>query len=52
MTRLVYNYDYEHVVFTAETPSPGYFRRIRKASTPSPNLVVYSFLEIPFFFKV
>ncbi len=38
MTRLVYNYDNENVVFTAETPSPGFFHRIRKASMPSPGL--------------
>ena len=38
MTGLVYSYDDEYVVFTAEIPSPGLFRRFRKASTPSLDL--------------
>ena len=38
MTELVHTYDDVHVVFTAKTPSPGFFARIRKAKTPSPDL--------------
>ena len=37
MMALVHTYDDEHVVFTTETPSPGFFVRLRKAKTPSPN---------------
>ena len=38
MIELVHTYDDEHVVFTAKTPSPGFFARMRKSTASSPDL--------------
>ena len=38
MIALDHTYDDEHVVFTAMTPSPGFFARMLRTSTPSPAL--------------
>lgn len=38
MTELVHTYDDEHVVFTAKIPSPGFFARMLRTSTPPPEI--------------
>ncbi|MCY4286798.1 MAG: SNF2-related protein [Thiotrichales bacterium] len=38
MINLGHTYDDEHVVFTAKHPSPGFFARMLRTSTPSPDL--------------
>lgn len=38
MIRLVHTYDDENVVFTTETPSPGFFAQLRKVKASSPDL--------------
>ena len=38
MIELVHTYNDEQVVFTAKTPSPGFFTRVRGAKTTSPDL--------------
>ena len=38
MIGLDYTYDEEHVVFTAKTPSPGFFGRMLRTSPPSPDI--------------
>ena len=38
MIGLDHSYDDEHVVFTAKTPSPGFFARMLRTSTPSPDI--------------